>query len=158
MSFVSGLLKKLFRSSFTGSLIKALNLSIPKGKRLLELPDGSKIKLDVNGNFTIDDKNAKVIYQGNRHREFNKYINASDLLENFVGFLGSLGAKQDQVLGIPINMFIHWLILKAAEKDGDQPPKEIPKIEHHPALKKISDKPRCSNCAHIASTSARRMQ
>jgi hypothetical protein len=109
------------------------------------------LEIEENGNFKINDKNAKVMYEGNRNREFNRFINASDLLEDFVGFLGSVGARQDQVLDVPINAFVHWLILKAAEKDGEAPPKEVVKIEHHPALSKAKKHPRCSCCGRFIS-------
>ena len=109
------------------------------------------MEIEEYGNFKINDKNAKVVYEGNRTREFNRFINASDLLEDFVAFLGTLGAKQGQILDVPINAFIHWLILKAAEKDGDAPPADIPKLEHHPALNKAVEKPRCSCCGKYIS-------
>lgn len=105
----------------------------------LSLPDGSIIEVDSNGNFTIEDKDSKVIYKANRVREFNRYINASDLLEAFIEDLGKSGIKQGEVLSIPIEMFINWIIHKSAEQDGEVIPKDIPSLEDnrykHPKCK-----------------------
>jgi hypothetical protein len=95
----------------------------------LKLPDGSVVDVDGHGNFTISDKDAIVTYKGNNVREFNQFINASDLLEAFIGDLGDLGVKQDQVLNVPIETFINWLIFKAAEQDGDDVPPDVPLLE-----------------------------
>jgi len=95
----------------------------------LKLPDGSVIKVDGFGNYTISDKDAVVTYKGSNTREFNKFINSSDLLEAFIKDLGDLGVKQHEVLDVPIEMFINWLIFKAAEEDGDEAPKDVPLLE-----------------------------
>lgn len=95
----------------------------------LRLPDGSKINVDGLGNFTIMDKDAIVTYKGSNMREFNKHINASDLLEAFIKDLGNLGVKQNEVLNVPIELFINWLIFKAAEQDGDNAPNDVPLLE-----------------------------
>jgi len=95
----------------------------------LKLPDGSVINVDDYGNFTISDKDAIITYKGSNVREFNKHINASDLLEAFIKDLGALGVKQDQVLNVPIEIFINWLIFKAAEEDGDKAPDDVPLLE-----------------------------
>lgn len=54
--------------------------------------------------------------------EFNKYINGSDLLEEFIGFLGEHKVKQGEVLQLPLDLFIKWLIIQACEKDGEIAP------------------------------------
>lgn len=108
-----------------------------------DLPDGSKIAIDMNGNFEIVDRNAKVTYQANRKREFNPFINASDLLEQFIHDVGELGVRQCEVLAIPIELFINWLVIKAAEQDGDPMP-DIPQLE-------APKKHRCKWCGHFLS-------
>lgn len=99
--------------------------TLPKDKKLEpgtihKLPDGSKVVVDFNGNYEIIDKNAIVTYQANNIREFNKYVNASDLLESFIRDVGKLGVKQKDIFSLPIDLFINWLIVKAAEKDDDK--------------------------------------
>ena len=54
-------------------------------------------------------------------REFNRYINASDLLEEFIRFLGEHKVRQGEVLKLPIDLFVKWLILRACEQDGEEP-------------------------------------
>jgi hypothetical protein len=114
-----------------------------KGKEY-NLPDGSTIKIDDNGNFIINDKNANVTYKANKIREFNKFINASDLLEMFIKDCGKMGAKQNQILDIPIELFINWLIIKAAEADGDEPPEDSIKL-----LKQAKLTPKCKCCGRF---------
>jgi len=92
----------------------------------LKMKDGSIIHVDKKGNFRIDDKNAKVIYKGNNIREFNRYINASDIIEEFIRFLGQeFHVKQEQILQVPLELFINFLILRASEEDGDNCDNEI---------------------------------
>lgn len=87
----------------------------------IDFKDGSKLFVDEQGNYRIDDKNAKVTYRANRNREFNQYVNASDLLEEFIRFLGkNYGIRQGQIMDVPIQVFIEWLIVQAAIKDGDE--------------------------------------
>jgi len=113
-----------------------------------ELPDGSKLKLDDKGNYQIIDKDAKVVYQASRVRDFNQFLNASDLIEEYILELAPLGIRQDEVLQIKIEDFIHWLIHKAAEKDQDTPPADIPKL---PDTAELSRKrlPRCGCCGRF---------
>jgi hypothetical protein len=114
-----------------------LQKKLNKGQTV-ELPDGSILEIDLNGNYRILDEQAQVTYKANRVREFNRYINASDLLEDFIRDLGVAGIKQGEVLGVPIEAFINWIIHRAAEADGDPVPAEIPRLEdqarkrHHP--------------------------
>jgi hypothetical protein len=118
----------------------------------IELSDGTIIKIEKDGSFRINDKNAKTTYKANRVKEFNQYINASDLLEDFIKEAGLSGVTQGQVLRIPIGVFIHWLIFKAAEKDGDPVPDNIPRINNHPMLPAPKNKPRCRWCGRFIST------
>lgn len=54
-------------------------------------------------------------------REFNRYINASDLLEEFIGFLGEHDVRQSEVMSMPLELFIKWLIIRACEEDQEEP-------------------------------------
>lgn len=144
--------------------------------RRYDLPDGAVLDIDNLGNYQLSNQNNKVIYRANRVREFNPYISASDLLEAFIGEVGRYdGVVQDEILKLPIEAFINWLILKAAERDGDSTA-GLPTVEQvlpapkprlalpnpHRAL------PRCAACgrfirkawaaAHIAFCSPEHMQ
>lgn len=72
-------------------------------------------------------------------REFNKYINASDLLEEFIAYLGTEHVRQGEVLKLPMDLFVKWLIIRACEQDGEEP--DV--ILQLPAPKK---QPRCIGC------------
>lgn len=93
-----------------------------------ELPDGSTLKIDQLGNYKIEDKNAQIRYLANRVRAFNPCLNASDLLEKFIDFMDKeFQITQEEMLQVPINAFIHWLIREAARRDGD-PVDALPRI------------------------------
>lgn len=117
----------------------------------IELPDGAIIKLDEKGDVEVLDDNAKIIYKGCPVREFNRYVNASDLLQDFIRFVGSLGVRQSEVLNIPIELFINWLIFKAAEQDNDQPPEDLTPPQSHPKLlqAKNCNSPKCLYCGRF---------
>jgi len=108
----------------------------PDKKMKILMKDGTIIEIDNDLNYIILDQDAKVTYKGNRIREFNKYINASDLLEHFITDMGKLGANQSNILSTPIEIFINWLILKAAQQDGDILPEQP----------KLIQKPKCKLC------------
>lgn len=130
-------------SSFDDDVIRVLtgNQKVQPNSTL-EFDDGTIIEVDDMGNFKIIDKDATVIYQGCKIREFNPFINASDQLEDFIRDLGKLGVKQSEVLNVPIDLFINWLICKAAEQDGDIVPTDVPRLET--TVKK--QKNRCKCC------------
>lgn len=136
-----------------GAITSADNSWFDNALRLLAgheytLPDESILRIDDKGNFRVIDADQKVIYQANRIREFNPYINASDLLEDFIRDLGDLGVRQGEVLRVPVLAFVHWLIRKAAQKDGD-PLEQLPPIQAAlPApMKKILH--RCNSCGRF---------
>lgn len=110
-----------------------------------KLPDGSILKIDDKGNYQIEDKDAKVTYQANRIREFSPYLNASDLLAQFVKYVGSLGVKSGEVLSLPIELFINWLVIEAAERDKDPLPDGVVSIEKHKIIRQLK-KPKCLQC------------
>lgn len=93
-------------------------------ERTINLPDGSVIHVSRDGNFHVDDANAEVVYRANRHREFNRFVNASDILEEFVTFAGQAGVTKAEFLKLPLETFLRFLILRAAEADGEEPPEE----------------------------------
>lgn len=92
--------------------------------RSYDLPDGSKIKIDDDGNYEVIDGDAKVVYKACRILAFNRFLNASELLEQFIADLAPHGVKQSQVLKVPVEAFINWLIAQAARADGDEPPRQ----------------------------------
>jgi hypothetical protein len=109
------------------------------------LPDGSKLTLDAQGNYRLDDKDAKVVYKGNRVREFSPYLNASDLIAKFVEYAGTLRVRQDEVLGLPLELFVNWLVIEAAERDGDPVPETVERLPTHPRLRNELQ-PKCLRC------------
>ena len=70
---------------------------------------------------------------------FNKYVNASDLLEEFIGFLGSEGVRKREIMGLPVELFIKWLVIRACEVDQEEPGFVL-------ALPAPSTQPRCQGC------------
>lgn len=110
-----------------------------------DLPDGSKIKLEVDGKWRIDDSNAKVVYKANNLREFSPHLNASDMVAKFVEYVATLGVKRKDVMGLPINLFISWLIIEAAKRDGDSIPSDVVPVQDDPSLR-LAAKPKCLAC------------
>jgi len=84
----------------------------------VELPDGALMVFE-KGNYKIEDKDAKITYKADRHRDFNKFVKGSDLLEDFINDLGKLGVTQSEFMNLPVQAFITWLIYKAAEHDQE---------------------------------------
>ena len=112
-----------------------------------ELGDGSKLIVDDVGNFKIEDKDAKVTYKSNNMREFNKFINSSDLLADFIHDMGKLGADAEQVLNTPVQYFIRWLIFKAAEADGEETDEDLSLITSD-AVKCVEQPKTVFKCKH----------
>ena len=83
-------------------------------------------------------------------REFNRYINASDLLEEFIRYAGSQGVTQREVLTLPIDLFIKWLILEASEFDGEDAPDDV--VVDFPA------RHRCRGCGKFLSSRLREIE
>ena len=111
-------------------------IELPKGRQIkMPLGDGSTLYVDKDGNFRVDDKNAKVVYKANRVREFNPYINASDLLVKFIDYVRTLGIKKDDVMTLEVGLFINWLIVEAAERDSDPIPPDVVPVPQHKLLK-----------------------
>jgi hypothetical protein len=94
--------------------------ALPAERSEYVMPDGSVLLVDDYGNYRIEDHEAKVTYKANRNREWNPYVSASDLLEAFVGEVGKHPlVNQMNVLKLPVEAFVNWLIVQAAKKDGD---------------------------------------
>lgn len=137
-------LNNAYSDKFSDVLNDGGRHKLPKNMSFrLDLPDGHVIKVDKNSNFVIEDKNAKVIHKACGFRGFNRYLNASDLIEEFIRFVGKLGCRQSQVLKIPLRTFIDYLIIRSAETDGIAIPAGVPQIETHLELKM---KNRCLFC------------
>ena len=110
------------------------DIKIVKGRQYrLEMVDGSILTVDRNGNYKIEDKDAKITYQANNNRDFNQYINASDLLEQFIDLAQKANVSKEDFLKLPLELFINFLIIRAAEQDGDDVPEGITLFEK-PAL------------------------
>lgn len=109
----------------------------------IKMPDGSIIVVKTDGSYVINDKDAKVTYRANRVREFNSYINASDKLEDFIRFCGEAGVRQDEMLNIPIKHFIAWLVVEAAQADGEKPAMALPDLRRKPV--------HCASCGRFMS-------
>lgn len=110
----------------------------------IKMPDGGALIVEKNGSYRIDDADSKVIYRANRVRDFNPFLNASDKLEDFIRFCGSVGVTQDEMLQIPIQHFIAWLVIEAAKADGEPEPAM-------PLLPDLTAKPRCRSCGRFTS-------
>jgi len=112
-----------------------------------KLPDGSTLKIDDVGNYEIIDENQKITYKANNLREFNRYINASDLLEEFIEYLGENRVKQKDILNVPIEIFITWLVYKASEQDRIDNQNDILALETKTKELKIVH--RCKYCGRF---------
>lgn len=112
--------------------------------RKIMLQDGTIIHIDGKGNYRIEDKDATVIYKANRMREFNPFVNAGDLLSDFIDYVRKTipGVRRADIPDLPLQLFVHWLILEAATRDGDDAPKDIVPVPESRLLKGIV-KPQC---------------
>jgi hypothetical protein len=88
-------------------------------------------------------------------RILNRFLSASDLLEQFIEDLGTLGVKQGEVLSIPVELFINWLIVKAAEEDGHAPPDDIKALPDNVVQIRHD---RCRDCGRFVTQSRRDAQ
>lgn len=127
------------------------------GFGLYRLPDGTRLSISPVGLVEIDDKDAKVFYRS-APRDFNAYLNASDMLERFLGYVGEFGMTAHEALHLPLDLFISWLIVSAAEQDGEpEPAYEIKKLTI--ALVPVKQRPkewrrhtaRCRGCGRFLS-------
>lgn len=111
----------------------------------IDLPDGTVIDVKQDGSFQIIDKDAKVIYRAARMRDFNRYINVSDRIEEFIAFCGAHAVRKDEMLQLPLKLFIGWLILEAAKADQVD---DLPDVRLIPDLRQAV-LPRCVSCGRF---------
>lgn len=121
--------------------------TIYEGQELkITMPNGAILTINKNGSYEVVD-DGKILYKGCKIREFNRFINASDLLEEFIIFMGQkFNVRQGEILQIPIELFINWLIIRACNEDGDEIPQDVLRIEDHSYVKKTKIIPRCKCC------------
>jgi hypothetical protein len=94
------------------------------------LPDGATLTINDDTSYQFCDKDAKVTYAANRNREFNEYVNVSDILDQFMQYASAMKLTRDQFLTIPIQTFLKWLIIEASRKDGETvPDHEVKQLE-----------------------------
>lgn len=95
------------------------------GRRRYGLPNGAVLHVSQGGDVRVEDRDAKVVYEAASRREFNPYVNASDVLAEFVKYAGGLGVRRSEFLGLPIGLFVNWLVVTAAEKDKEPVPEDV---------------------------------
>lgn len=113
----------------------------------IELPDGTVILGRGKAGITIEDKDAVVRYRAST-RDFNRFLNASDIVEDFMRYAGSLGARRGEVLDLPLKLFIGFLLIEAATADGEPAPLVLALPPRKPRL-------RCVGCGQFMLASSR---
>ncbi len=58
-------------------------------------------------------------------------------MEAFIRYVGDLGVRQGEVLSLPLDLFIKWLILEAAKRDDEPAPEDVVIV---------IEQPRCLGC------------
>jgi hypothetical protein len=127
------------------------DIHIPSGAdshATFTLPNGVTIKLFPDDHVEIDESNGRQMYKSEPLRGFNKYLNASDLLEQFIAYCGTQNISRDEFKDLPVSLFIFWLIVQAAEADGDPTDDTLPLLTAgvQAAQPKI---PRCKCCGQF---------
>jgi hypothetical protein len=102
-------------------------LDLPKEVKQINLPDGSVVHLDDHGNFRIEDKGAQVVYRAHRNRDFNPFVNAGELIGSFIDDVVRIvpGVRKADIPDLPLQLFVNWLILEAAQRDDDPVPPDV---------------------------------
>jgi hypothetical protein len=115
------------------------------------LPNGVKINLFPDDHIEIDEKDGRQLYRTEATRGFNKFLNASDLLEEFIAYCAEQKMTRKDFAELPISLFIYWLIVQAAETDGDSTQESMPLLTH--AVKEQKFKPsHCKCCGRFLSS------
>lgn len=110
---------------------------------VLELPDGAYLEIGADGSYLFKEDDAKVRYKA-APRDFNPFLNASDKIEDFIKFCGQHGVRKDEMLQLPLKLFIAWLVIEAAKADQEPEP-NIPLL---PDLRKRTEA-RCAQCGRF---------
>lgn len=118
-------------------------IMIPNIGCRLVLPNDVELKIDGDGKITINEADRKIFYEA-APRGFNRWMNASDVLEDFIRYLGTMEVRQRHVMKMPLGLFINWLIIAAAEADGDTADDLKPKLAE--GVDSIKAIPRCLYC------------
>jgi hypothetical protein len=84
----------------------------------IDLGNGEYLEVDADGKVTHHAQSTRI-YEPCRRYEFNPFVNASDIMEEFVEFVAALGVRRQAFLELPLGLFVKYLILRSAEKDGD---------------------------------------
>lgn len=114
------------------------------------LPNGVKVHLFPDDHIEIDEADGKQLYKTAGVREFNRYLNGSDLLEDFIHYCAEQKITKKDFSELPISLFIYWLIVKAAEADGD-PVDEVVPLLTHAVNEKKNYLHRCKCCGKFLS-------
>jgi hypothetical protein len=116
-----------------------------RGPKDIHLPDGTVIALDRNGNFVIQDKDARVKYAANRNRNFNPFVNAGDQAARFIEYVRTIypALRKKEAGELPLALFIQWLIVEAAERDHDPVPEDVTPLREDRLLQAVVQ-PRCA--------------
>lgn len=124
-------------------------IAIPNnGLCRLLLPDGVELIVHSDGSYEINETKKTWTYRA-APRNFNKYLNASDVVEDFIRYLGSLDVRQRHVMSMPLGLFLKFIIIEAAKADGD-PYEDVepPLLE---GVKQVKAQPRCRFCQRYIS-------
>lgn len=124
------------------------DIHIPEGsksKTKITLPNGTVVSIEPDESITINDSDAKILYKTKSVREFNPYLNASDLLEEFISYCAKQKISKKDFSELPISLFILWLIVRAAEADEDPVDEVLPLLTTAVKKRKVHSH-RCKCC------------
>lgn len=121
---------------------------MPAGPVSILLNDRSVLRIQHDGNYEFRDATKKKIARSRPAAplEFNRYANASGLLEKFIAFCGSVGITINEFKALPIELFIVWLVQEAERSDG----LENDGSEVYRAMKNVLQK-KCLSCGRFIS-------
>ena len=121
----------------------------PSEAFVFRLPNDVEVRIAKDGTVGIDDGQQKVLYEA-APRGFNKYLNASDVIEDFIRYLGKMNVRQGHVMKMPLGLFINWLVIESARADGDAADDLLPKLQT--GVHEIK-RPTCLYCRRFISKS-----
>lgn len=121
--------------------------SMPAGPCELLLHDGSKLEVAHDGSYKWISSNpfASDSFLKRLRKtpplEFNQFVNASDVLENFIQFCENESINLNDFKKLPIELYIIWLVQEAEKADDIN--------SDDGSLKKLTKQiknPKCVNC------------